>query len=229
MLTTLLESRRRLTQRRSAVVASAAGHGALILVLVVGRASGGHAAADEPLRVNITYIDPERAALEPPRVPQPGVPAPVLIDVQPTLPDISLPSQRFVAILPSEFQGGPHATFDRLSIADAAGSQRQRALIGDVLTERSVDMPVAMIAGQSPPQYPVLLQRAGVAGHVAVQFIVDTLGRVETGSVTVLGATHPDFVRAVAVRLATLRFTPARAGGALVRQLVEQRFEFVIR
>ena len=96
------------------------------------------------------------------------------------------------------------------------------------MTAMSVDQPVELVPGQRPPRYPAALERAGIAGAVTVQFVVDTAGHVEKGSIAILRATHPAFSDAVATRLAALRFVPALARGRVVRQLVEQRFQFEV-
>jgi TonB family protein len=97
-----------------------------------------------------------------------------------------------------------------------------------ILTERTVDEPVELLPHQAPPRYPPQLERAGVGGDVLVQFVVDTSGRVERGSVAILQSSHDEFASAVQQRLAALRFVPARARGRVVRQLVEQRFTFEV-
>ncbi|HEV8362381.1 MAG TPA: TonB family protein, partial [Gemmatimonadaceae bacterium] len=100
--------------------------------------------------------------------------------------------------------------------------------IDDVMTAMTVDQPVELIPGQRPPRYPPMLERAGIAGDVVAQFVVDTAGRVERASVDIQQATHVEFARAVQDRLAALRFVPARARGRAVRQRVEQRFHFEV-
>jgi protein TonB len=97
---------------------------------------------------------------------------------------------------------------------------------GQPLTEHFVDRPVVAMPGSASPRYPSLLQSAGVEGDVRAQFVVDTLGRVENGSVRILDTTHPSFADAVRDALARARFVPAEAGGRKVRQLVEQPFSF---
>lgn len=99
---------------------------------------------------------------------------------------------------------------------------------GAPLTERFVDRAVIAIPGTATPRYPSALQNAGVDGDVRAQFVVDTLGRVEPGSVRILDSTHDLFARAVRDALARARFTPAEAGGRKVRQLAEQAFTFRI-
>jgi hypothetical protein len=61
-----------------------------------------------------------------------------------------------------------------------------------------------------------------------VQFVVDTLGRVETVSFAVLETTHAEFAQAVRAVLPEMRFTPAIVSSHKVRQLVQQPFLFKI-
>jgi protein TonB len=94
--------------------------------------------------------------------------------------------------------------------------------------EGDVDIPILAIPGTGNPRYPATLQSAGLEGDVRAQFVVDTLGRVERGSVRVLDTTHELFASAVRDALTRAHFKPAVAGGRLVRQLAEQTFTFRI-
>ena len=96
------------------------------------------------------------------------------------------------------------------------------------LPEYLVEKAILVIPGTATPRYPTMLQSAGVEGDVRAQFVVDTLGRVERGSVRVLDTTHDLFASAVRDALTRARFTPAEAGGRKVRQLAEQVFTFRI-
>lgn len=78
------------------------------------------------------------------------------------------------------------------------------------------------------PIYPRHLMELGVEGYAAMRFVVDTLGRVEVGSVRVLDATHPEFAAAVRAAMPLMKFAPARLGDRPVRQLAEQLFRFQI-
>lgn len=78
------------------------------------------------------------------------------------------------------------------------------------------------------PAYPRHLMANGVEGYAAMRFVVDTLGRIEVGSVRVLDATHPEFAAAVRAAMPGMKFTPARMGNRPVRQLAEQLFRFQI-
>ena len=100
---------------------------------------------------------------------------------------------------------------------------------GDLLDATSVEFPVELLPGSMAPRYPELLRNAGVEGRVRVRFVVDTLGAVESGSVTVLEATNPMFATAVREALLRQRFRAALLGKRRVRQLVEEPFVFSIR
>ena len=70
-----------------------------------------------------------------------------------------------------------------------------------------------MIPGGAVPAYPALLRSAGVAGAVLVEFVVDTLGRVEPGSLRLVHADHELFAASVRDVAPRLRFLPAEAQG----------------
>jgi hypothetical protein len=63
--------------------------------------------------------------------------------------------------------------------------------------------------------------------HVGVRFIVDTLGRVEPGTVTVLPGVTPRLASATRDQLLTWKFRPAERGGVRVRQLLNGILPYV--
>ncbi len=63
---------------------------------------------------------------------------------------------------------------------------------------------------------------------VLVEFVVDTLGRVEPTSVRVVESDHPYFSDAVLRALPVYRFLPAEVQGRRVRQLVRLPFRFAV-
>ena len=99
---------------------------------------------------------------------------------------------------------------------------------GDVHTGPQVERAAALLGAVSP-RYPAMLRERGIEGSVTLRFVVDTAGRVEPASVTVVSSTHELFAAAARAALPALRFTPAAAGGRRVRQLVELPFAFEIR
>jgi periplasmic protein TonB len=159
-----------------------------------------------------------RQATTVPNTPAPLLPEiPAISDVVPsTLPDpaiaLGFPTRNDFRA-PSVSGGDPSGTAP--NVADGAP-----------LPERFVDKVIVAIPGTATPRYPSMLQSAGVEGDVRAQFVVDTLGRVEQGSVRVLDAAHDQFAAAVLTALARARFKPAEAGGRKVRQLAEQTFTF---
>jgi len=93
--------------------------------------------------------------------------------------------------------------------------------------EFNVERPAALDAERSPrPNYPKSLQDAGIVGIVRAQFVVDTSGRAEPGSLKILSSPNELFSQEVRTTLPKMRFFPAEVGGHKVRQLVEQQFSF---
>jgi TonB family protein len=99
------------------------------------------------------------------------------------------------------------------------------AAASEVLTSASVDDPVGVVE-QPSPRYPPALEQAGIMGRVELEYVVDTMGRAEPGSLRTLVTTHPAFEAAARVTVLASRYKPARLRGRLVRQLVRQTLRF---
>lgn len=91
-----------------------------------------------------------------------------------------------------------------------------------------VEKPAATRPGSAAPAYPETLRSAGIEGEVDAEFVVDTTGRVEPGSLQIKKATNDLFKAAVVSALPKMRFFPAEVGGKKVKQLVQQPFTFTI-
>jgi protein TonB len=85
----------------------------------------------------------------------------------------------------------------------------------------------ASVVSQPSPRYPAPLQALGLEGRVVVEFVIDTTGRVEPGSVRSLESTHPAFEKAAKEAMTSSLFRPARLKGHPVRQLTRQAVRFV--
>lgn len=96
-----------------------------------------------------------------------------------------------------------------------------------ILSELAVDEPVRWLSG-SKPEYPKALRAAGIEGAVTLQFIVDSAGRVERGSVKVLSSTHAAFEAEAVAAVTSGQFAPARLRGRPVRQRVQQGVRFAL-
>jgi TonB family protein len=85
------------------------------------------------------------------------------------------------------------------------------------------------VVTQGRPRYPESLRQSAIEGRVLIRFNVDTLGRIDPASVTILSSTHELFSRAVRDVLGDFRFRPAEVNGRRVVALAEMPFEFAIR
>jgi len=91
-----------------------------------------------------------------------------------------------------------------------------------------VDRVVRPFDNNPKPVYPWRLQRQGVQGSFVAQFVIDSTGRVDESTMVFPPSAHSLFVEAVRQALRKSRYFPAEFGGRKVRQLVEQRFTFVL-
>lgn len=90
-----------------------------------------------------------------------------------------------------------------------------------------VDSPAQLDSAHSPqPDFPQALFAARVRGMVMAEFVVDTLGRVESPTVGIVSSTGGLFSEAVRTALRNATYVPAMKAGHRVRQLVQQLFRF---
>ena len=145
------------------------------------------------------------------------------IDIPTSLPavDLSLPPTNL-----NDFTGigTPGGRANGLEGATGAATP-----LNGVFLESEVEKPVAVLPGAAGPVYPETLRTAGIEGQVMAQFVVDSTGRVELSTFTVLDSPHPLFAASVRRALSRMRFLPAEARGARVAQLVQQSFQFTVR
>lgn len=113
--------------------------------------------------------------------------------------------------------------FGASSSPTAVGSRHDST---GVLSADVVDVQVAPYPGAPAPRYPDALREAGIEGEVALEFVVDTMGRADLASVRVLSSPADAFVVSVRDALGGTRYHPALVGGRRVRQLVRQGFVF---
>ena len=127
--------------------------------------------------------------------------------------------------------GAGHAALTRAVRDLEAPPAPDSTLVGDdhVFQAVDVDREVERQADAVAPLYPEALRVAGVTGGVTVEIVVDTAGRIETGSLHVIGTTHPLFAAAVREAIPDMHFRPAVRSGRAVRQQVIQSFQFVLQ
>lgn len=76
--------------------------------------------------------------------------------------------------------------------------------------------------------YPSALRDARIGGRVVVQFVVDTNGRVDMGTLKITSATHDGFVEPTKQALREFRFEPARVGDRTVRMLTQMPIDWEV-
>lgn len=247
MRLTLPESHRRAAhspaRRRAGALASVAAHVAVATLAVVatGRAASAPRepeAAEEP----VVFVAPRPEPVVAPAPRAPAAPtAPPSGPALPTLPDVPTVD---ASVLPTVSTGAPAVPalplvasavaldrfVDGVAVSGAgSGAPAGGTPPGDApYAAHVVERAAAPLPGARPPRYPESLRSAGVQGTAVLRFVVDTLGRVERGSVEVLRTDHPLFAAAARAAVEAVRFRPAEVAGRPVRQLVGQPFAFTL-
>lgn len=99
----------------------------------------------------------------------------------------------------------------------------------DVYTYQQVDTVARLIEGTLSPVIPDELLRDGKPGRVLVEFVVDTLGRAEPSSISIVSASHPGLSAPVREALMEAAFLPAIRGGRPVRQAIQVPLDLDMR
>jgi TonB family protein len=148
------------------------------------------------------------------------LPVPVISDKLPPV-DVSHgpPLDSLLLAAGGSSGGDPRGRLGRLDVAGDTMSARE--WVGSEALMRVVK--------QAKPRYPESLRQAAIDGHVLVQFKVDTLGKIDPASVTILSSTHELFSRAVRDALGGFQFRPAEVNGHRVIAMAQMPFEFAIR
>ncbi|CAN5730095.1 hypothetical protein BH23GEM6_BH23GEM6_21650 [soil metagenome] len=183
---------------------------------------------------------PQQRAPAVPRNPQPS---PVATD-QPAgfqelrAPDVELsgipdPRAGATAVRPEDFGGrgavggsasgtpAPVAPTTRGGGTGGGGGDENRTFSANLVDEPVQLTNGAEVARVLSRRYPNTLRQAGVEGRVVVQFVVDTNGRVEPGTIKVISASNQEFSEPSRAAVNEFRFRPAKRQGRNVRQIVQ--------
>jgi TonB family protein len=95
-----------------------------------------------------------------------------------------------------------------------------------VHTADKVDIVAVLKPGTATVLYPDSLYGSGISGRVLAEFVVDTVGAVERGTIGIVSSSHPLFSQAAMEALMTAGFKPAIRNGRPVRQVVQLPFIF---
>ena len=221
---TLLESDRSLLQPAECAVASVLAHWGLVWLAVALTAGGRQIPTDEREARVFFLLPPDR------------------VDVRPRQTEVfrwGKPGGDFEdgkhLIGPGEGRGFRTPTHGARDQGERSGARGElpfgpvSAFVPDtVFSVLQVDKMVERDEGSAAPAYPPELLALRAEGLVQATYVVDTTGRVDTTTIQVLRSDDPGFTESVRTALGLTRFRPARRGGKAVRQLVEQRFRFLI-
>jgi protein TonB len=227
----LIESKTKSQRTIGQTILSAGIHGLLIFGAVEATKGVAEEIKNRPVDTTMVFLKPPPPPPPPPNQPPPDqivaanpppkgfqtVVAPT--DIPKDIPPIDLNQKPFD---PRDFTGKGVEGGVGTGVAGGTGP-----VSGEVFLEAQLDDPVQPISIPTP-RYPPVLQSAGIAGAVDLQYVVDTTGHAEPNSFKVLKTTHPAFVDPAKEAITKGVFKPAKFKGQPVRQLVQQRISFKV-
>ena len=182
------------------------------------RAPAPAASAPEPTsRTSSRTATPERTTSPAPTAPDLGRPLPGLVNAQ--LDSAMRAAGRGTASTSNDALTRAAVTFTPSLLEKPAGA----------MTAVKSAQP-ELIGGMPKIAYPQALRAKGreVQGQVLVEFTVDTLGRPDMSTLSVLQSDHDLFTAAVRKAVPSMRFVPGQENGRKVRTLVTKQFRFAI-
>lgn len=234
MLDVLLESKAVRTRRTGGTVASTLAHAALIVGAIALTTRNGGATLSPP----DVFIEPPPYFVTPRPVPPENTVRPPTSAARATDPVRRLPTIDHVpdVVPPMDVDLNVRiATNDEIghgpivsSSTDLGGPGGVGHAPEGVLEERYVDRAPRIVGTPIQPAFPTALRERGISGRVAVQFVVDTLGRAEMSGLRIVEATDALFAQSVQAVLPRYRFSPGEVNGRKVRTLVQLPFDFTL-
>jgi protein TonB len=227
----LIESKPKKKKSLGQTFVSLVVHAAVIFAAVKVTAGAAETIKDIVADTTMVFLKPPPPPPPPPDQPPPDVivsanPPPkgfqtvvAPTDIPKDIPPIDLSEKPFD---PKDFTGKGVEGGIAAGIVGGTGP-----VTGEVFLEAQLDDPVQPISIPTP-RYPPVLQSAGIAGRVELQYVVDTTGHAEPASFKVLKTSHPAFVEPAKEAISKGVFKPARFKGQPVRQLVQQAISFKV-
>jgi protein TonB len=229
----LIESQDKTKKSVGQTVLSFIVHAVVIVAAVKVTAAGAEAVKNVVTDTTMVFLKPPPPPPPPPDQPPPDVvvaqnPPPkgfqtvvAPTDIPKDIPPVDLEQKPFD---PRDFTGkGVEGGLGKGIVGGTGPVDVQ----GIVYTEGQLDDPVQPISIPTP-RYPPVLQSAGIAGSVDLQYVVDTTGHAEPNSFKVMKSTHPAFAEPAKEAILKGVFKPAKFKGQPVRQLVQQRISFKV-
>ncbi len=233
MFENLIESKQKGQKTLGQTVLSVLVHAAVIFGAVKATQGVAETINDKPVDTTMVFLKPPEPPPPPPEQPPPDVvvsanPPPkgfqtvvAPTDIPKDIPPVDLSEKPFD---PKDFTGKGVEGGIATGIVGGTGPVN---VSGEVFLEAQLDDPVQPISIPTP-RYPPVLQSAGIAGSVDLQYVVDTTGHAEANSFKVLKTTHQAFVEPAKEAILKGVFKPAKFKGQPVRQLVQQRISFKV-
>ncbi len=235
MFNNLLESKPKKEKRGGGTVTSVIVHSILVGLAIYATANAA-IRNEKPKQEKIDFVETPKDEPPPPKEEPPPPPPPDVVVAPPppkgfqvltapveipdVIPDIDL-SKKVT----------DEADFSGKGVAGGVAKGKEGGAVvqsDQPYFEFQVEKPVVPAPGSISPRYPDMLRQAGVEGEVLAQFVVDTTGKAEPGSLKILKSSHDMFVQSVKNALPQMRFIAAEVGGRKVKQLVQQPFTFSI-
>src|SRR6478672_1574190 len=234
MFNNLLESKPKKEKRGGGTVTSVVLH-SIIVGLAVYATANAAIKNEKPRQEKIDFVETPKDQPPPKEEPPPPPPPDVVVappppkgfqvltapvEIPDVIPDIDL-SKKVT----------DEADFSGKGVAGGVAKGKEGGAVvqsDQPYLEFQVEKPVVPAPGSISPRYPDMLRQAGVEGEVLAQFVVDTTGKAEPGSLKILKSSHDMFVQSVKNALPNMKFIPAEVGGRKVKQLVQQPFTFSI-
>jgi len=235
MFNNLLESKPKKEKRGGGTVTSIVLHSILVGLAVYATANAA-IRNEKPKQEKIDFVETPKDEPPPPKEEPPPPPPPDVVVAPPppkgfqvltapveipdVIPDIDL-SKKVT----------DEADFSGKGVAGGVAKGKEGGAVvqsDQPYFEFQVEKPVVPAPGSISPRYPDMLRQAGLEGEVLAQFVVDTTGKAEPGSLKILKSSHDMFIQSVKNALPQMKFIPAEVGGRKVKQLVQQPFTFSI-
>jgi protein TonB len=233
MFENLIESKKKKQKSFTQSVVSVIVHG----VIIFGAVQATRGAAEQLKEVlqdtTMVFLEPPKAPPPPEQPPPEAViaanPPPQGFQVVtppdniPTeIPPVNL-NERFD---PKDFTG--KGVEGGIGTGIAGGTGPVPTVAGEVFLAAEVDDPpqAQTAGGVCEPQFPAVMKAAGINGKVIMQFVVNTDGRVDQGSMKIMSSTHKAFEDPAKQAMFKCPFKPGRSRGSPVRVLVQQAISF---
>jgi protein TonB len=235
MFENLIESKRKKQKSFAQSVTSVIIH--IVVIFAAVKATSGAAETLKDVMQDTTMV-----FLEPPKAPEPPKeqPPPEAVvaanpppqgfqvvtppaDIPTEIPPVNL-NEKFD---PRDFTGKGVEGGIGTGVAGGTGP----VLEGEVFLAAEVDeTPQAMNeAGACNAEFPPVMKSAGIPGRVVMQFVVNTDGKVDPGSIKVMNSTHKAFEDPAKQAMLKCPFKPGRSRGQPVRVLVQQAVSFKLQ